>query len=251
MHESTMLKIKDNKDIFGVPEDELLFITVVGSHMWGMEHEGSDIDLFIVRRDPIRDVLVGDITDRGIQNKIQIDGIDVDYSIHEVGKVVKMLIRNNPNFIWGVTSPMLLAGNTIIHREMMELADILMSKEIYKPIQGMVTHNIEKYSEDLSEKRCNTIARSTLFGINALTNGLSKYEPVKGYTPDKIVHLLDRLNVAYKHSTLPEKPWEIDVRVAKQWLCEMRLSELPPYKLWLGERVIDRIKLYREREVIE
>ena len=226
MHENIMSKIKDNIDIFCVPEDEFLFATVVGSHMWRMEHEGSDVDVFIIRKNPIKNILVGETTGKTIQNKIQIDGVDVDYNIHEVGKVIKMLIKNNPNFIWGVTSPVFLAGNKIIHREMMELASILVSKEIYKPIRGMIVHNTKKYSKNLSEKRCNTIARTALFGINVLTNGSFKYEPVKGFVLDDINSLLDDLETALEQSMLPEKPKETSVEMAKQWLYEIRLSEL-------------------------
>lgn len=228
MDESIIQEIQDNRDVlFGIPEDEFLFTTVVGSHMWGMEHEGSDIDLFIVRRAPTRDILIGTDVNKTVRDKIQINGTDVEYDIHEVGKVINMLIRNNPNFIWGVTSPVFLDGNKIIYENMKELAQLLISKEIYKPIRGMIIHNTDKYiasGKDPSEKRCNTIARAALFGINTLIHKSFKYKPVKGFTKDDILRLPDDLEIALEESKLPTKPEAFAIKIAEEWLYEIRLE---------------------------
>jgi len=201
-----------------------LFTTTVGSHMWAMNHPGSDTDLFTVFQIPSKTILIGDKykESRFIQN----DGTDIH--MHEIGKVIEMLIKNNVNFVWGVTSPLFVEGDERIYKELGEIARSLLSKQIYKPERGLAVHNYKKYIEtkkDVSKKRCNIIARSIVFGIAAL-NGKIEYITTEGANPDTINVLLSELDAAYENSKLPECPDEDVVRKAKEWLLDLRLQYL-------------------------
>jgi len=203
---------------------KILITTVTGSHMWGMNRPDSDIDLFTVFQVPSKTILVGDSYEKS--KFIQKNGKDIH--MHEVGKVIEMLIKNNVNFVWGVTSPLFVEGDERIYKELGEIARSLLSKQIYKPVQGLAIHNYKKYIEskkDVSEKRCNTITRSIIFGITAL-NGEIKYTPTKGANPDAINVLLSELDAAYENSKLPERPDGDAVRKAKEWLFDLRLQYL-------------------------
>lgn len=201
-----------------------LITTVIGSHMWGMNRSDSDIDLFTVFQVPSKTILVGDSYKKS--KFIQKDGEDIH--MHEVGKVIEMLIKNNVNFVWGVTSPLFVEGDERIYKELGEIARSLLSKQIYKPVRGLAVHNYKKYIEsekDVSEKRCNIIARTIVFGIAAL-NGKIKYITTEGANPDTINVLLSELDAAYENSKLPERPDEDAVRKAKEWLLDLRLQYL-------------------------
>ncbi|HDM35643.1 MAG TPA: hypothetical protein ENG09_00110, partial [Candidatus Syntrophoarchaeum butanivorans] len=105
---------------------KILITTVTGSHMWAMNRPDSDIDLFTVFQVPSKTILVGDSYEKS--KFIQKNGEDIH--MHEVGKVVEMLIKNNVNFVWGVTSPLFVEGDERIYKELGEIARSLLSKQI-------------------------------------------------------------------------------------------------------------------------
>ena len=76
--------------------------TTVGSHVWNMNHKGSDIDLFQIYVEPTRDILDGTAKKRSYFKQIG----EKDDAIHEVEKVVTLLLAGNINFIIGVLSPL-------------------------------------------------------------------------------------------------------------------------------------------------
>ena len=81
-----------------------LLCSVVGSRMWGMEHEGSDWDIFIVTNDSLNDILRIDYRPINKEFRYDLDGIELDITIKEIKDVLRQLYKNNPNFIFGVLS---------------------------------------------------------------------------------------------------------------------------------------------------
>ena len=82
-------------------EDELMpkSIVLFGSFQKGDDVEDSDIDLFEVYAVPTADILSGDITSGktlgcGSQNRVG----NCDIVVHDIGKVVDMVIKGNVNF---------------------------------------------------------------------------------------------------------------------------------------------------------
>ena len=199
------------------------FTTVFGSDIWGMRHSKSDMDLFRVYVVSTEDILKGVANTRS--KFIQKDNIDI--ALHEIGKVIDQLLKDNMNFIIGVMSPIIVeVYNPVLFYELRSIVRRNISKNCYHSIHGMAVHNYRKYVEsglDKSETRCNKILRVLRFGQRLLRENQIVFEPVAGGTPEIVEEELKILEIAYKNSKLPEKPNEEEFR---EWLYNLRIHEL-------------------------
>ncbi|MHB1764914.1 MAG: DNA polymerase beta superfamily protein [Gammaproteobacteria bacterium] len=187
-----------------IPE-QILFSTVVGSHMWGMNHAKSDIDYFVCYLNNTKDILLGK------QSKsifISDKELNIDISGHELGNVINQLKAGNYNFIIGIMSPLVI--NQSEYLNMLKIAtEANMSKLIYAPINGMATQNIKKYIDsgiDTSEKRCNVISRALQFGITLFNTGKMDFKEYTNSSPEKVKELQQELKEAFETTSLPETP---------------------------------------------
>ena len=84
-----------------------LFISCVGSHMWGMQNEESDIDLVMIYIAPTRSILRGERIPSTIRQEIAARGGEIyDTLGWEIGHLINQLIKGNVNAIWYATSPL-------------------------------------------------------------------------------------------------------------------------------------------------
>ena len=200
-----------------------LFITNVGSHMWQMDHPGSDIDLFIAVLAPTNAILRGEINPD--VSWVNYTG-PKDQNYHELGRIVQQALKGNWNYLSGVMSPIVLKDWEHL-AELRRLTERNYSKQCYYSIKGLAEHNYRKYvinERDDSEKRCNTIARTVLMGCRLLEKGLIEYTPVKGTKPQDIPILIQALDSAYKESKLPENPQHEDE--LRSFLLKRRVEDL-------------------------
>ena len=206
-----------------------VFVTNVGSHMWGMNHPGSDVDLFVAYAVPSSDILRGiaKTDSQHVQRETVVGGVPVkeDLAIHEIGKVVDMVLDGNVNFLWGVFSPLVVRDTEGYLRGLKDIALRNLSQRCYGSIHGLGIHNYKKYIEsgkDPSEKRCNIIARTAQFGINLLLRGVPEFRGIIGTKPEQIPEFLRLLDEAKAHSILPENAqYASEMR---DWLLKTRNS---------------------------
>lgn len=194
--------------------------TIVGSHIWKMNHKDSDIDIFQIYVEPTKNILDGTAKKKSYFK--QIDG--ADYAIHEAEKVVYMLLDGNINFIVGVLSP----EPNKITREFLELKEIVhnnLAKNCFHSIRGMAIHNQMKYEEKgkMTEKKWNQLIRALDFGIRILSGEGVKFEPVTSGFKELFEAKLLALSTACRTSSLPEKP---DEKPFREWLYNLRIKEL-------------------------
>ena len=92
-------------DLVTDPES-YLFVTEVGSRMWGMEKFASDYDLFHVYQTPASEYLVSGHFGNTRAAKIWTDseGREIDAQYMEIGHLVGLLKKGNANAIWAVCS---------------------------------------------------------------------------------------------------------------------------------------------------
>lgn len=189
-------------------------VTNVGSHMWRMNHENSDIDLGIIYVTSTSEYLRGTAFTDSKQYK---EGIE-DWTVHEIGKVVQMLLSGNVNYVWILTSPKIEYG-TKSFEELKQIYLNNISANIYHSIKGLSIKNYKKYlvngnlaeGEGLAklEKKRKIIVRTLKFGINILEGGVPTYEPVtEDLDNEKVQEYIAKLDEAYKNTKLPEKPKE-------------------------------------------
>lgn len=195
--------------------------TIIGSHVWKMNHSGSDTDIFRIYQEPSISVLDGtakkaSFFEQGDTNE--------DIAIHEVEKVIIMLMNGNVNFIIGVMSP-LVNKNSLDFQELRELYLSNISKNCYHSIKGMATSNYQKYGKlgKLDEKKWNQITRLLKFGINIMDGRGIIFEPSSGGNEETFNKLMLELDESYKSSSLVENPIPDSYRI---WLRDIRLGSL-------------------------
>ena len=198
-----------------------LFRTVIGAHIWHMEHEGSDTDVFECYQTPTIDLLRGKGGIKSFFEPKQ-EG-NRDMARHELQAVINQLMKGNLNFVIGVMSPIVERSGPV-HEELVNLFTQHPPKNVYYSTKGMVVHNVKLYYKELDNlpKKVNTILRAINFGINYLKTGEVKFEPYTGVR-QQIEGKLVELDEAYRTSTLEERLPEGMVR---DILLRARLKDL-------------------------
>lgn len=192
----------------------IISINNVGSHMWKMNHANSDNDLGLIYVAQTKELLRGTAIMCSKQTEIGND----DWTIHEVGKVVEMLIKGNVNYVWIVTSPLIMF-ETKYSRKLKEIYESNMSANIYHSIRGLAKKNFKKYLVDGNlaegeglakiEKKRKIIVRTLKFGINVLNGNGLQYETITEELDNaKVLKYMEELDKAYESTKLPEKPVE-------------------------------------------
>lgn len=198
-----------------------LFKTVVGAHIWHMEHEGSDTDVFECYQTPTIDLLRGEGGIRSFFEPHKTGNRDV--AQHEIQTVVTQLLKGNLNFVLGVMSP-IVEQTSDTHMELIDLFSKHPPKNLYHSLRGMAVHNVKLYQDELDyrPKKVNTILRILRMGISYLTSGDLKFEPYYGNRSEIDLNL-KALDEAYKASTLEERIPEAPLRGI---LLKTRLEDL-------------------------
>jgi len=195
---------------------EIIGRTNVGSHMWGMNRPDSDVDIFEIYVAETRDVLLGHVPKSYC---VKVEGKNEDKAQHELGKVVNMLLAGNVNFVWGVSSPVIIY-DTETFRTLRELWWQHKSKNLYHSVRGLALHNLKKLgATGMTEKKARTILRTIEMARTYLSQGGSVlYYPHTESLPGDyrsleahVLEKLDDLAMCYEGSGLPEKlePWEV------------------------------------------
>jgi len=219
--------------------------TNVGSHLWGMEHEGSDIDVYEAVQVPTRDILLGheqtrfpnrtetrdrsefkyDTGSSGIPDNLK--HVKYDFQTHEIGTIVQQVLKGNVNHLWGVFSPIQFLGSIQFLYDFQNAAHRNLSAECYDSIRGLATSNVKKYIEtgkDVSKKRLNIIARTVQFGITLLDEGRVNFARTDIETSEELYAIITRLDEARENSPLPDEPKE--PQALEQLLLQVRERDL-------------------------
>jgi predicted nucleotidyltransferase len=187
-----------------------LFRTNIGSHIWKMNHEGSDIDVAVVYLMSSRELLLG----KTVKGK-QTVSMEFDYTYNELGNVIGHLLKGNCNYLWMVMAPLIISEYRSALSELKQIVVTNLAKNCYHSINGLSTHNLKHFIEQgdkkspMYKKKLNIIGRTLKFGINLLTWNKFIFEPYNydGPKPEyELWHLKSKLQDAYKDSNLPEKP---------------------------------------------
>lgn len=202
--------------------NEIIGETIIGSHIWKMNHRYSDIDRFQVYVVPTRFILDG-----SAKTKSEcIATPKEDTTSHEIGHVINYLLDGNINFIIGVLSNK-ITKTTPEFEELRKITRNNLSKCTTDSVVGMAIRNYQKYivtGKDDTPKKRRTIMRTLKFGQNLLLNGEIEFLPYNGSaTNNDILENISILQGCENVSLLPDFPDEKDFR---EWLYKTRISHL-------------------------
>jgi hypothetical protein len=206
-----------------------LFISCVGSHMWGMQSPESDIDLVMIYIAPTRALLRGEKILPTVRQQITARGGEYyDTLGWEIGHLINQLIKGNVNAIWYVCSPLVIKPSTI-QEELSALVHANLCRQTYHSIKGMAQSQIkseEKPAQDprIAGKGYRTALRTINFGISLLSEGRICFAPVF-HTPGakEVTEKMRQLDEAYVASRLPDQP---DEDAFREFLLRRRMEEM-------------------------
>jgi len=202
-----------------------LFVSCVGSHMWGMQNEVSDIDLVMIYIVPTRSILRGERVLHTVRQEIAArKGEIYDTLGWEIGHLINQLIKGNVNAIWYVNSPLVIKPS-IIQEELSALVQANLCKETYHSIKGMAESQIKSEEKPkITGKGYRTALRTINFGIRLLSEGRICFAPVL-HTPGarEVMEKMGQLQEAYEASRLPDLP---DEDAFRDFLLRLRLEEM-------------------------
>jgi len=202
-----------------------LFVSCVGSHMWGMQNEVSDIDLVMIYIVPTRSILRGERVLHTVRQEIAArKGEIYDTLGWEIGHLINQLIKGNINAIWYVNSP-LLVKPSIIQEELSALVQANLCRQTYHSIKGMAESQIKSEEKPkITGKGYRTALRTINFGIRLLSEGRIFFAPAL-HTPGarEVMEKMGQLQEAYEASRLPDLP---DEDAFRDFLLRLRLEEM-------------------------
>ncbi len=213
---------------------KILYISCVGSHMWGMESKESDIDLVMIYIVPTKRILRGEKFPATIRQEMAARGGGIyDTLGWEIGHLIDLLIKGNVNAIWYATSPLVIMPSAL-QEELSAIVQANLCRESYHSIKGMAESQIKSETGQLKlsgaglvkrpGKGYRTALRTINFGIKLLREARISYEPVM-HDPalEELKEGMNQLDEAYRQSMLPDLP---DKDQFRDFLLRQRLKEM-------------------------
>ena len=208
--------------------DNYLFITEVGSRMWGMNNPDSDYDLFHVFQQPSLEYLRTSTFEKTRAAKSYFENEkEIDAQYMEIGHLVNLLKKGNVNAIWNVCSP-------IVHKNsewLTKLQNVVinnLSKSSYASINGMAHSQfndvIKRATVKDPLKSKATTMRTLQFGVTMLMNHKIEFKPPEDeVTNENIGKWFRYLDIAKEKSMLPD---ETDPKPFEDFLYDIRMIEI-------------------------
>ena len=224
--EARARKLLEAQHYFKKSKMKTLFVSCVGSHMWGMESEESDVDLVEIYMASTRAILRGETVPSTIgQQMAAVEGVIYDIQGWEIGHLINLLIKGNVNAIWCSSSPLVIQPSPA-QEGLKTLVGANLCRETYHSIKGMAESQIEygQKKERIAGKGYRTALRTLNFGIELLSRGRLCFEPVRHIPePEKVIEAMRQLSWAYEESPLPDLP---DEDIFREFLFGLRLEEI-------------------------
>jgi predicted nucleotidyltransferase len=228
-----------------------LFVTVSGAHLYGFPSPDSDVDLRGCHLLPLSDVVGLDLPAETLERKLDLAGVEVELVSHDLGKYLRLLVKNNGYVLEQIFSPLVVTGQGFLD-ELRPVARRCVTRHHYHHYRGFLATQ-RKLLEKQQPKVLKTLLyayRVLLTGIHLLRTGeveanlprlareyqqpfleqlIAQKQREKGPAPDldwawhdanlrELEALLDR---AYQESPLPE---ERDRQAVHRFLVDCRLG---------------------------
>jgi predicted nucleotidyltransferase len=228
-----------------------LFVTVSGAHLYGFPSPDSDIDLRGSHQLPLRAVVGLSLPNETLERKLDLRGTEVELVSHELGKYLRLLVKNNGYILEQILSPLVVYGEDFLC-ELRPLARRCITRFHYYHYRGFLNTQLELLAkqEPKTAKAVLYAYRVVLTGIHLLRTGeLEPYLPrlaeeyglpfmgdliaqkreEKGpaldldwpFHDNQLKELESRLDSEFRDSTLPE---ERDRQAVDRFLVERRLA---------------------------
>ncbi len=143
-----------------------LFVTVSGAHLYGFPSADSDVDLRGCHKLPLRDVVGLSMPRETIEPEFDLHSTEVELVSHDVGKYLRLLVKNNGYILEQVFSPIVVMGQEFLN-ELRPLARRCITRHHYHHYRGFYATQ-RKLIEKEEPKR----AKPVLYAYRVLMTGI-------------------------------------------------------------------------------
>ena len=147
-----------------------LFVTVSGAHIYGFPSPDSDVDLRGCHLLPLREMVGLSTPNETIDRSSIDDGTEVDLVSHEVGKFLRLLVRNNGYVLEQIFSPLVVTGHDFLD-QLKPIAGRCITRFHYHHYRGFYATQ-----RKLLEKETVKKAKSLLYAYRVLATGIHLME---------------------------------------------------------------------------
>lgn len=143
-----------------------LFVTVSGAHLYGFPSPDSDVDLRGCHLLPLRDVVGLDLPQQTIERQLDLHGIEVELVSHDLGKYLRLLVKNNGYVLEQILSPLVVMGQSFLD-ELRPLARQCITRHHYHHYRGFFATQ-----RKLLEKQQPKVVKTVLYAYRVLLTGI-------------------------------------------------------------------------------
>ena len=190
-----------------------LFVTVSGAHLYGFPSPDSDVDLRGCHQLPLRDIVGLAMPEETYEKmgfvQVANKNVEVDIVSHDIGKYLKLLVKNNGYILEQVFSPLVVRGQEFL-AELREIASRCITRFHYYHYRGFYDTQ-----RRLIEKQADKGAKQVLYAYRVLLTGIHLLQT--GEVQANLLTLNDKFQLpriddliskkAKEKSTLPEDDW--------------------------------------------
>jgi len=207
-----------------------LLAGVTGSHLYGFPSADSDLDLKGIHVAATADVVSLDPPRTSVDFLGVFEGVEVDYTSHEIAFALGLLLKGNGNILERIVSPLQALAP---EPELTALATASVSRRFHRHYRGYFHTTRALAEKERTAKRMLYSYRSALTGIHLLRTGecIASLAPLADEYRFPAVHdLLERKRAGAEKAILESlDPWQGDWPRLEELLGEAeRSSRLPP-----------------------
>jgi predicted nucleotidyltransferase len=150
-----------------------LFATVSGAHLYGFPSPDSDVDLRGCHLLPLRAVVgLNPPAAETVERKLDLAGTEVEWVSHDLGKYLRLLVKNNGYVLEQIFSPLVVLGEAFLDK-LRPLARRCITRHHYHHYRGFLATQ-RKMLDRQEPKVVKTLLyayRVVLTGIHLLRSG--------------------------------------------------------------------------------
>jgi predicted nucleotidyltransferase len=214
-----------------------LFVTVSGAHLYGFPSPDSDVDLRGCHLLPLREVIGLDLPEQTIERKLDHRGVEVELVSHDLGKYLRLLVKNNGYVLEQIFSPLVVMGQQFLE-ELRPLARRCITRHHYHHYRGFLATQ-----RKLLEKQRPRLLKTVLYAYRVVLTGihLLRTGAVEAHLP----YLADEYQQTFLRELIAQKRQEKGLAPDLDWTFhDARLRELESQL----DRVFQESSLPEERD---
>ena len=214
-----------------------LVAAVTGSHLYGFPSKDSDIDLKGVHCAPTADVVSMRPPQEAVDFLGDFEGTEIDYTSHELGQALRLLMRGNGNILERLASPLQVIASDD-REELSRLGLGAISKKFYGHYRGFFGTMRDQHAkaEQKTAKGLLYCYRSALTGIHLLRTGrvlcdVNRLGPEHGFP--RVLRLAEAKQQGTEFGTIEDAAEyeedlpRLETALEESWRAST-LPELPP-----------------------